>query len=99
MCSLLLSKQHRHACAKAVLLHKRAVQPAVLSPLNSVEVWSCSSGGKNASLPAAIVCGSAAGMGHIFYDRLQPVHQFQRWLVDNDLMDKPGTVLLSGPCA
>jgi len=44
------------------------------------------------------VCGSAAGIAHILDDRLQPVYQFQKWLVDNDLMDKPGTVLLSGPC-
>jgi len=48
------------------------------------------SGGKNASLPAAIVCGSAAGVGHVLDDRLQPFAIFQQWLVDNDLMDKPG---------
>ena len=82
-----------------MLLHNCAVQAAVLSPLIFIEVWLCSSGGKNASLPAAIVCGSAAGIAHILDERVQPVYLFQRWLVDNDLMDKPGTVPLSGPCA
>lgn len=47
-------------------------------------------GGKNASLPAAIVCGGAAGIGHLLCDSLQPVQMFQQWLVDNDLMDRPG---------
>lgn len=46
--------------------------------------------GKNASLPAAIVCGSAAGAWHVLDDRLQPVAFFQQWLVDNDLMDLSG---------
>ena len=48
-------------------------------------------GGKNASLPAAIVCGGAAGVGHLLCDSLQPVEMFQQWLVDNDLMDRPGS--------
>lgn len=65
------------------------------SPANSVVAGAASGAlllglqrGKNASLPAAIVCGSAAGIAHILDERLQPVYLFQRWLVDNDLMDK-----------
>ncbi|KAL3157013.1 hypothetical protein ABBQ38_001265 [Trebouxia sp. C0009 RCD-2024] len=46
--------------------------------------------GRSASLPAAIVCSGAAGIGHLLYDTLQPVQMFQNWLVDNDLMDSPG---------
>ena len=47
-------------------------------------------GGKSASLPGAIVCGGAAGTGHLLYDSLQPVRMFQQWLLQNDLMDAPG---------
>ncbi|KAL3157014.1 hypothetical protein ABBQ38_001265 [Trebouxia sp. C0009 RCD-2024] len=51
--------------------------------------------GRSASLPAAIVCSGAAGIGHLLYDTLQPVQMFQNWLVDNDLMDSPGSVKFS----
>lgn len=51
----------------------------------------CSAGGKSTTLPAAIVCGGAAGAGHLLCDSLQPVQILQQWLVDNDLMDRPGS--------
>ena len=49
-------------------------------------------GGRSASLPAAVVCGAAAGVCHLLDDKLQPIRQCQQWLVDNDLMDKPGAL-------
>ena len=59
-------------------------------PQMQVYVRLLAAGGKSATIPAAIVCGSAAGIGHVLFDSVQPMQMFQQWLVDNDLMDDPG---------
>ena len=84
--ALLLGLQ-RELTTCAILYCSPAPPPALVSWLIC---WLLVSGGKNASLPAAIVCGSAAGAWHVLDDRLQPVAFFQQWLVDNDLMDLSG---------
>lgn len=67
---------------------KALVATSMMQPL---DLKTYIAGGKNASLPAAIVCGGAAGAGHLLCDSLQPVQMFQQWLMDNDLMDRPGS--------
>lgn len=62
-----------------------------MSVMSQADERTASAGGKSASLPAAIVCGGAAGVGHLLCDSLQPVQMLQQWLVDNDLMDRPGS--------
>ena len=47
----------------------------------------CHSGGRQASLPGAIVCGFAAGTVCTLDDKLQPIKIAKQWLAENDLID------------
>ena len=44
-------------------------------------------GGKAASLPAALVCGAAAGTLHVLDDAMQPLPAFRQWLMEYGLLD------------
>lgn len=58
----------------------------------------CCIGGKAASLPAALVCGAAAGTLHVLDEAMQPLPALQQWLMKYGLLDTGKHMLDSRTC-